>query len=128
MDFRTHPRYQQALQRIMALPPHYKAVLSRRALDEKFGDEYQRKVLSSALYDANKKLKQDALDLRRQEVEHKIDIANRTLDTGITQAKRSKVFDIANLGLSTYMGYGQLKRDRALTKKYDDLLEKVAEK
>lgn len=112
----------------MALPPHYRAVLSSRSLDESFGDEEQRKLMQAVLHDANKALKLRELELRRKELDFKTDIANRKLDTAIAQAKKSKVFDIANLGLSTFMGYGQLKRDRALSQKYDQLLESIGRK
>jgi hypothetical protein len=109
----------------MALPSHYRAVLSRRALDAKFGDEEQRKVLQAALHDANTQLRLRELELREKEADAKIDISNRKLDTAISQARKANVFDIANLGLSTFMGFGQLKRDRALSEKYDRLLESI---
>jgi hypothetical protein len=128
MDFRNTPRYQQGVQKIMALPAHYRAVISTRALDEKFGDEMERKLMLSALHDANKQLRLKELEIRQQESNFKIDLANRKLDTAVSQAKKANVFDIANLGLSTFMGYGQLKRDRALSEKYDNLLESLAER
>ena len=46
-DFRTNPRYQRAIQKLMTMSPEQKAIFDTLAVDREFASEEMRKQLRS---------------------------------------------------------------------------------
>lgn len=143
INWQDNPRYQRALQKLQRMSPDQRAIVDTAMLDESFGDAETRKMITSLQRGSEKKYRTKRLELsgRAQTASHDIQkqeldlsrqgLAERTRSSTAMQNLRRKSFEydksqlpistalgVANVGLSGYTGYQDMKRKQSMADIY----------
>jgi len=118
------PRYQRAVQKIMRMGKHQKAILSTVMADKKFASEGMRRGLKLMAMGATKADRDRRFKLKKTAV--RTGIARRADAKGYTekQNRTAEMLGLGNLVLSAHMGQENLRMDALREKRLLSLISR----
>jgi len=112
-DWKTSPRYQRALQRLMRMSPEQKAIFTSANLDEVFADEEMKGRLNSMRMAANKEAQAKSLELG----ERGLGLQEKEFRFAKRQIPIATAIGLGEVGASTYMGLQRIRADTELAER-----------
>jgi len=122
MNYKDNPRYQRFLAKYMTLSPDRKALLDTAILDQNFADQDMRKELQGIKLASQKQQQDRSVDLNDRRFHANQDYRNETMDFQDDQMDKAEMLGMANLGLTGYFGYQDMKRRKEREGQVQDLL------
>lgn len=117
-ELASNPRYMRARQKIMALRPEHRAILSTVSAAPEFAAESMRKGIRSMLLktqNTNRERGFKSLEKERGRrntlADRRAGMADRALDYGKGEGKKAFALSLGNLGLSAYGAHKQNEYD-----------------
>ena len=111
-NWAEHPRYQRLAQRINAMRPDQRAILSTAAADSTFAGEAMRKKLWAMNMANQKGFRDRSLSLRKRQSDFNYSFGQDVLDAGKKQRRMGTLISAAGIPISGYFGYKQMQRDK----------------
>jgi len=110
-DLAYNPRYMRTKQKIMALRPEHKAILSTVSAEPEFAAEKMRKSIQSMILNTQNTGRERRFAATQKERKRRNAMADRALDYDKGQGKKAFALSLGNLGLSAYGAHTQRERD-----------------
>lgn len=109
MDIARDPRYQEAIQRIMAMSPEQRAVLSSASVDKRFGSEAMRRRIAGMKAEATRRAREQDIGLRRG----MLGLEERKFKAYKSELPSLKRLGYAEVGVAGLTGLGGLMMQRS---------------
>lgn len=140
-DFTQSPAFQRMQQRIMALSPEQRAILSTAQgdLESLFAKDAMKDELAAREAGSQRDYRNRLLDIRGQQLDNsgalgrdklslgmeKLALERTALDDQEAAARRAENIGLAGLGVSGALGYGQMQARKRQAAENDALLRRL---